>query len=130
MGNAAMIGASDLGRSQLSDEDTNDQFSALRELDAIVHALGIEDSNREAVTEIEALFKRAETAEAELAAMRKVVEAKLVPKLQAVAAGWGEPRHSPRVGFTGERAGITCGDIYEFLDALAALTPRKDKDNG
>jgi len=52
--------------------------------------------------------------------MPQVSECRLTKTLCEIVDGWGEPRHDKRLGFTAARGKITCGDVYEFVDAVRA----------
>lgn len=79
-----------------------------------------------------ALLAYAEQAKREV--REEIANGRLAKKLCEIVDGWGEPRHPKQLGFTAQKAGITCGNIYEFVDAIRAITPpaelSKEKGDG
>lgn len=53
-----------------------------------------------------------------------IAETRLAKKFKAIAAGWGAPRHDPCLGFTTTGSDISCGDVYELVDAIWPEAPK------
>lgn len=56
-----------------------------------------------------------------------LLDLKLVQLFEDLVRGWGEPRWPPETVCLSETLGITCGDIYAFVDAISALRGAEGK---